>query len=160
MEAPRRLVSALSIAKSLRAHGKGNPGTAPGFNRDLCPYTFATSASRAATSRLWQDATEIKLTRKAALVLTGICSNSRASRSSKHTLFATVWRGTLWSATTRWFTCVQELRKGTRRRRAAAAVHRDAPSARVIVSPRRSAGEGAGHADDSLAIAGAARSPT
>jgi TolB-like protein/Flp pilus assembly protein TadD len=62
-----------------------------------------------ASARLWQNEAEVKLTRKAALVLGELLSKP-GEPVSKQTLFATVWRGTVVSDDAL-VTCIQEIRK-------------------------------------------------
>src|SRR4051812_10530291 len=73
------------------------------------PYTFGNFRFEPAHARLWQDGTEIKLTRKAAQVLAALLEQP-GEPVSKSALFATVWRGTVVSDDAL-VTCVQELRK-------------------------------------------------
>jgi adenylate cyclase len=62
-----------------------------------------------ATVRLWENDTEVKLTRKAAQVL-GVLLEKPGAPVSKQELFAHVWRGTVVSDDAL-VTCIQELRK-------------------------------------------------
>jgi TolB-like protein/Flp pilus assembly protein TadD len=73
------------------------------------PHTFGNFRFESASARLWQDDTEIKLTRKAALVLAALLERP-GEPVSKSALFANVWRGTVVSDDAL-VTCVQELRK-------------------------------------------------
>src|SRR5690349_15277788 len=65
-----------------------------------------------ATARLWENGGEVRLTRKAALVL-GALLERPGSPVSKQELFANVWRGTVVSDDAL-VTCIQELRKALR----------------------------------------------
>jgi adenylate cyclase len=113
-------------------------------------YTFGHFRFEPASGRLWRDGTEIKLTRKAALVLAALLERP-GEPVSKDTLFASVWRGTVVSDDAL-VTCVQELRK---------ALGDDARQPLYIETRHRQgyrfaaavAGEGAGAADESMAIA-------
>jgi adenylate cyclase len=71
--------------------------------------TFGRFKFEPASSRLWEDGEEIKLTRKAALVL-GALLDKPGAPVSKQDLFANVWRGTVVSDDAL-VTCIQELRK-------------------------------------------------
>ena len=62
-----------------------------------------------ATARLWEDECEVRLTRKAALVLGALLERPGAP-VTKQELFANVWRGTVVSDDAL-VTCIQELRK-------------------------------------------------
>ena len=62
-----------------------------------------------ATARLWQDGAEVRLTRKAAMVL-GALLERPGTPVSKQELFASVWRDTVVSDDAL-VTCIQELRK-------------------------------------------------
>jgi len=62
-----------------------------------------------ASARLWEQDSEIKLTRKAALVLGALLEHPGAP-VSKQDLFANVWRGTVVSDDAL-VTCIQEIRK-------------------------------------------------
>ena len=62
--------------------------------------TFGSFRFEPATARLWDNGDEVKLTRKAALVL-GALLERPGTPMSKQELFASVWRGT-WSVTMRW----------------------------------------------------------
>jgi adenylate cyclase len=114
------------------------------------PYTFGNFRFEPTTARLWQDCTEIKLTRKAALVLAALLERP-GEPVSKSALFASVWRGTVVSDDAL-VTCVQELRK---------ALGDDAKQPVYIETRHRQgyrfaaavAGEGAAVADESMAIA-------
>jgi len=72
-------------------------------------YSFDSFRFEPANSRLWRDAAEIKLTRKAALVLRALLEHP-GEPVSKQALFASVWRGTVVSDDAL-VTCIQELRK-------------------------------------------------
>lgn len=74
--------------------------------------TFATFRFEPATARLWENDVEVKLTRKAALVLAALLERPGAP-VSKQELFANVWRGTVVSDDAL-VTCIQELRKALR----------------------------------------------
>ncbi|HEX6396846.1 MAG TPA: winged helix-turn-helix domain-containing protein, partial [Steroidobacteraceae bacterium] len=114
------------------------------------PHTFGNFRFEPASARLWQDDTEIKLTRKAALVLAALLEKP-GEPVSKSALFATVWRGTVVSDDAL-VTCVQELRK---------ALGDDAKQPRYIETRHRQGyrfaapvvSELAAGTDDSLAIA-------
>lgn len=71
--------------------------------------TFNHFSFEPATARLWENGQEVRLTRKAALVL-GALLERPGSPVSKQELFANVWRGTVVSDDAL-VTCVQELRK-------------------------------------------------
>jgi adenylate cyclase len=73
------------------------------------PVTFGSFRFEPATARLWENGTEVKLTRKAALVLGALLERPGAP-VSKQDLFASVWRGTVVSDDAL-VTCIQELRK-------------------------------------------------
>ena len=62
-----------------------------------------------ASARLWENDAEVRLTRKAALVLAALLERPGAP-VSKQDLFASVWRGTV-VGDDALVTCVQELRK-------------------------------------------------
>src|SRR3954470_4996044 len=72
-------------------------------------YKFGNFRFEPASARLWQDGTEVKLTRKAALVLAALLEQP-GEPVSKSALFASVWRGTVVSDDAL-VTCVQELRR-------------------------------------------------
>jgi adenylate cyclase len=72
-------------------------------------YTFGNFRFETASARLWQNDAEIKLTRKAALVL-GALLERPGEPVSKSELFASVWRGTVVSDDAL-VTCIQELRR-------------------------------------------------
>ena len=74
--------------------------------------TFGTFRFEPASARLWENDAEIKLTRKAALVLAALLER-RGAPVSKQELFANVWRGTVVSDDAL-VTCIQELRKALR----------------------------------------------
>jgi len=76
------------------------------------PVTFGSFRFEPASARLWEDDAEIKLTRKAALVLATLLER-RGAPVSKQELFANVWRGTVVSDDAL-VTCIQELRKALR----------------------------------------------
>jgi adenylate cyclase len=88
-----------------------NPGTTPGFPRDLMEalVTFGNFRFEPASARLWENDAEIRLTRKAAQVLAMLVEHSGAP-VSKQALFDQVWRGTVVSDDAL-VTCIQELRK-------------------------------------------------
>ena len=71
--------------------------------------TFGSFRFEPATARLWDNGAEVKLTRKAALVL-GALLERPGEPVSKQELFASVWRGTVVSDDAL-VTCIQELRK-------------------------------------------------
>jgi adenylate cyclase len=71
--------------------------------------TFGKFSFEPATARLWQAGSEVRLTRKAALVLGALLERPGAP-VSKQELFANVWRGTVVSDDAL-VTCIQELRK-------------------------------------------------
>ncbi|HEY6123472.1 MAG TPA: winged helix-turn-helix domain-containing protein [Steroidobacteraceae bacterium] len=71
--------------------------------------TFGSFRFEPATARLWEHDSEVKLTRKAALVLGALLERPGAP-VSKQELFASVWRGTVVSDDAL-VTCIQELRK-------------------------------------------------
>src|SRR5881396_516010 len=107
----KRLSSRNRCDKSLPAAHLPTPGRTPGFLRDHMDrqVTFGTFRFEPATARLWDDGTEIKLTRKAAQVL-GALLERRGEPVSKQDLFANVWRGTV-VGDDALVTCIQELRK-------------------------------------------------
>lgn len=74
--------------------------------------TFGSFRFETATLRLWENDTEIKLTRKAAQVLAALLERP-GTPVSKQDLFANVWRGTVVSDDAL-VTCIQELRKALR----------------------------------------------
>lgn len=74
--------------------------------------TFGSFRFEPATARLWENDAEVKLTRKAALVL-GALLERPGEPLSKQALFANVWRGTVVSDDAL-VTCIQELRKALR----------------------------------------------
>ncbi len=74
--------------------------------------TFGSFRFEPASARLWENDAEIKLTRKAALVLAALLER-RGAPVSKQELFANVWRGTVVSDDAL-VTCIQELRKALR----------------------------------------------
>jgi len=71
--------------------------------------TFGNFRFEPASTRLWENDAEVRLTRKAALVLAALLHRPGAP-VSKQELFATVWRGTV-VGDDALVTCVQELRK-------------------------------------------------
>ena len=71
--------------------------------------TFGNFSFEPATARLWENGGEVRLTRKAALVL-GALLERPGTPVSKQELFASVWRGTVVSDDAL-VTCIQELRK-------------------------------------------------
>jgi adenylate cyclase len=115
--------------------------------------TFGSFRFEPATARLWENESEVKLTRKAAMVLGALLERPGAP-VSKQELFDNVWRGTVVSDDAL-VTCIQELRKAlgddskqplyieTRHRlgyRFAAVVDAPAP---VVAAPVPAAGGGA-----------------
>ena len=74
--------------------------------------TFGSFRFEPASARLWENDAEVRLTRKAALVLAALLERPGAP-VSKQELFASVWRGTVVSDDAL-VTCVQELRKALR----------------------------------------------
>jgi len=72
-------------------------------------FTFGSFRFEPTTVRLWENGVEVKLTRKAALVL-GALLERPGEPVSKQELFANVWRGTVVSDDAL-VTCIQELRK-------------------------------------------------
>ena len=71
--------------------------------------TFGSFCFEPASARLWENGAEVKLTRKAAMVL-GVLLERPGTPVSKQELFANVWRGTVVSDDAL-VTCIQELRK-------------------------------------------------
>jgi len=71
--------------------------------------TFGSFRFEPATARLWDNGAEVKLTRKAAMVLGALLEHPGAP-VSKQELFASVWRGTVVSDDAL-VTCIQELRR-------------------------------------------------
>ena len=71
--------------------------------------TFGSFRFEPATARLWDNGAEVKLTRKAALVL-GALLERPGTPMSKQELFASVWRGIVVSDDAL-VTCIQELRR-------------------------------------------------
>lgn len=71
--------------------------------------TFGNFRFEPATARLWENGSEVKLTRKAAQVLAALLEKPGAP-VSKQELFANVWRGTIVSDDAL-VTCIQEIRK-------------------------------------------------
>jgi len=71
--------------------------------------TFGSFRFEPASTRLWENDAEVRLTRKAGLVLAALLERAGAP-ISKQELFATVWRGTV-VGDDALVTCVQELRK-------------------------------------------------
>lgn len=71
--------------------------------------TFGDFRFEPATARLWENGSEVKLTRKAAQVLAALLEKPGAP-VSKQELFANVWRGTIVSDDAL-VTCIQEIRK-------------------------------------------------
>jgi adenylate cyclase len=71
--------------------------------------TFGSFRFEPATARLWDNGVEVKLTRKAALVL-GALLERPGTPVSKQELFASVWRGIVVSDDAL-VTCIQELRR-------------------------------------------------
>jgi adenylate cyclase len=74
--------------------------------------TFGSFRFEPASARLWENDAEVRLTRKAALVLAALLERPGAP-VSKQDLFASVWRGTVVSDDAL-VTCVQELRRALR----------------------------------------------
>lgn len=74
--------------------------------------SFGNFSFEPATARLWENGSEVKLTRKAAQVLAALLERPGAP-VSKQELFANVWRGTVVSDDAL-VTCIQELRKALR----------------------------------------------
>ncbi len=72
-------------------------------------FTFGSFRFEPNTARLWENGAEVKLTRKAAMVLGALLERPGAP-VSKQELFANVWRGTVVSDDAL-VTCIQELRK-------------------------------------------------
>jgi adenylate cyclase len=72
-------------------------------------FTFGSFRFEPGTARLWDNGAEVKLTRKAAMVLGALLERPGAP-VSKQELFANVWRGTVVSDDAL-VTCIQELRK-------------------------------------------------
>src|SRR5690349_16653111 len=107
----RRLCRRFRCAKSLFASRVMTPGTTPGFLRDFMDryLTFGSFRFEPGTARLWESGTEVKLTRKAAMVL-GALLERPGTPVSKQDLFANVWRGTVVSDDAL-VTCIQEIRK-------------------------------------------------
>lgn len=75
-------------------------------------FTFGSFRFEPASARLWENDAEVKLTRKAALVLAALLERPGAP-VSKQELFDNVWRGTVVSDDAL-VTCIQELRKALR----------------------------------------------
>jgi adenylate cyclase len=71
--------------------------------------TFGSFRFEPATARLWENGSEVKLTRKAAQVLAALLERPGAP-VSKQELFDNVWRGTVVSDDAL-VTCIQEIRK-------------------------------------------------
>ncbi len=78
----------------------------------MAQLSFGNFSFEPATARLWENGSEVRLTRKAALVL-GALLERPGSPVSKQELFANVWRGTVVSDDAL-VTCIQELRKALR----------------------------------------------
>jgi adenylate cyclase len=78
----------------------------------MAQLTFGNFSFEPASARLWENGSEVRLTRKAALVL-GALLERPGVPVSKQELFANVWRGTVVSDDAL-VTCVQELRKALR----------------------------------------------
>src|SRR5689334_12964480 len=78
----------------------------------MAQLTFGNFSFEPATARLWENGSEVRLTRKAALVLAALLERA-GSPISKQDLFANVWRGTIVSDDAL-VTCIQELRKALR----------------------------------------------
>ncbi len=91
------------------------PSRIPGERRDFAGIscdqhvTFGSFRFEPASARLWDNGAEVKLTRKAAMVLGALLERPGAP-VSKQELFANVWRGTVVSDDAL-VTCIQELRK-------------------------------------------------
>jgi len=83
----------------------------PGFRRDFMDarLSFDRFSFEPGSGRLWEQDAEIKLTRKAALVLAALLEKP-GEPVSKRDLFASVWRGTV-VGDDALVTCIQELRK-------------------------------------------------
>ena len=71
--------------------------------------TFGSFRFEPASARLWENDAEVRLTRKAAMVLSALIER-RGAPVSKQELFDSVWRGTVVSDDAL-VTCIQELRK-------------------------------------------------
>jgi adenylate cyclase len=78
----------------------------------MAQLTFGNFSFEPASARLWENGIEVRLTRKAALVL-GALLERPGTPVSKQELFANVWRGTV-VGDDALVTCVQELRKAMR----------------------------------------------
>jgi adenylate cyclase len=78
----------------------------------MAQLSFGNFSFEPATARLWENGSEVRLTRKAALVLSALLERP-GSPVSKQELFANVWRGTVVSDDAL-VTCIQELRKALR----------------------------------------------
>ncbi len=74
--------------------------------------TFGSFHFEPATARLWENGAEVKLTRKASLVLAALLQRP-GTPVSKQELFASVWRDSVVSDDAL-VTCIQELRKALR----------------------------------------------
>src|SRR5690349_4602587 len=86
-------VAAVDVPK---AYGRAPPESrdGAGIKPGSMPYTFGNFRFEPATARLWQNGTEIKLTRKAAQVLAALLEQP-GEPVSKDQLFASVWQGTV-----------------------------------------------------------------
>jgi len=106
-----RLFRLIRYDKRLAAPALPNPGRTPGFHRDRmqAQLTFGSFRFEPASARLWEDDAEVKLTRKASLVLGALLERPGAP-VTKQELFDSVWRGTVVSDDAL-VTCIQELRK-------------------------------------------------
>ena len=106
-----RLFRLIRCDKSLSAPGLPNPGGTPGFRRDFMDQhvTFGSFRFEPESARLWENGAEVKLTRKAAMVLGALLERPGAP-VSKQELFSNVWRGTVVSDDAL-VSCIQELRK-------------------------------------------------
>jgi adenylate cyclase len=72
-------------------------------------FTFGSFRFEPVTARLWENGAEVKLTRKAAMVL-GVLLERPGAPVTKQELFESVWRGTVVSDDAL-VTCIQDLRK-------------------------------------------------
>ena len=86
-----------------------NTGISPGDFRLSDQVTFGRYRFEPATARLWAARREIRLTRKAAAVLSMLVSRA-GEPVTKNELFATVWKNTV-VGDDALVTCIQELRK-------------------------------------------------
>jgi TolB-like protein len=106
-----RLVSPVSSCQEPRPPASGNRGTKPEIHRDFIQPTliFGSYRFEPASARLSQNDAEVRLTRKAALVLAALLERP-GTPVSKQELFANVWRGTV-VGDDALVTCIQELRR-------------------------------------------------